>query len=244
MRADDAAPVIALAVDGGDSCAMAGEAARRLSAFRVSVVDIRTGEPGSGCDVLVVGLRGGSLGTLEWALLHWTDLGRPELVFVSADVTGDPFARGLVAAGVRYVLGQDEAVDWLCVHAPALTAFTRARRALLAAREQLPEVPRPAAGDAGAEPLGLFQAEQRFRAAYIQTLLARSRSRREAAQKARVAYRTFCHILEKLGISSRKFNRQRLAIANDPSLALPIDDPPRQHDRRETSAKHSKFRSD
>jgi hypothetical protein len=238
MRPDDAAPNITLAVEGSAACPVAAEVTRRLSSFRVTVADVSAGVGPVECDILVVGLRGRSLGALGWSLAHWVALGRPELVFVSADVATDPFARGLGAAGVRYVLGEQGVVDWLSQHAPALSAFTRARRALLAARERLPATPCLVEGDAGAEPLGLFQAEQRFRAAYIQTLLARSRSRREAAEKARVAYRTFCHILEKLGISSRKLNRQSLAAGNDPLLSLPIDEPSSQHGPRDYPTKH------
>jgi hypothetical protein len=237
MRPEDPPPAITLVVEGSAACPVAAEVARRLASFRVALADVSAAGGAAECDILVVGLRGRSLGALAWALAHWVALGGPELVFVSADAATDPFARGLGAAGVRYVLSEQGVADWLCEHAPALTAFSRARRALLAARERLPAAPCPAEGDAGAEPLGLFQAEQRFRAAYIQTLLARSRSRREAAQKARIAYRTFCHILEKLGISSRKLNRQSLAIGNDPLLSLPIDEQSSQHDRREYPTK-------
>jgi hypothetical protein len=213
----------------GEPHQLGAEAARSLAPFQVAFVGPPAPLPGGPpCDILVVGLAGPSLAALEWSLARWSVLGRPEMVFVSADVGSDPYACGLAAAGVRYVISRKVAVCWLREHAPALADFARARRALQAATSRLPPAPAAGALD-GTLPLGLFQAEQSFRATYIQTLLARSQSRRDAAQKARIAYRTFCHILEKLGISSRKVDRQRLAVADDPLLSLPMDGNEVQH---------------
>jgi hypothetical protein len=178
--------------------------ARRLEAFSVILVSSHGAFPEQSADVLVVPLSAGSMATLEWALASWTALGRPEMVLVAGDRSTDPLAQGLSAAGVRYVLGEEEAAPWLLEHVPALVAYTRAQRALLEATERLPRRACPAPLTPDEEPIGLFHAEQQFRTTYIQMLLARSSSRREAALKARIAYRTFCHILEKLGISSRK----------------------------------------
>src|SRR2546423_14351754 len=130
------------------------------------------------------------------------------------DLGAEPLARGLSAAGVRYVVSEAEAADWLLEHAPALAAYSRARRALLEATDRLPHRLALAQGPEE-EPVGLFHAEQQFRTSYIQMLLARSGSRREAALKARIAYRTFCHILEKLGISSRRVRGQGASAAGE-----------------------------
>src|SRR5436190_2316955 len=108
MRAEDRS-VIAIV---GEACQVSAEAARGLSSCDVAVVDVAGGGAAT-CDILVVGLGGGSLTALEWSLARWSALGRPELVFVSADVASDPLARGLGAAGVRYVLPAPGAVRWL-----------------------------------------------------------------------------------------------------------------------------------
>jgi hypothetical protein len=196
-------------------------AAGRLAPLGVVVVDACLGTgvaPPPSCDVLVVVLSGTSLVALEWALARWSALGQPELVFVCGQLTAQPFGEGLGAAGVRYVVSEAAAADWLLEHGRALADFTRARRALGEAARRLP--PSPDTAPDSELPLGLFQAEQKFRSTYIRLLLARSATRREAADKARVAYRTFCHILEKLGISSRKARGQELAIPDDPSVSL------------------------
>jgi hypothetical protein len=233
MRADSP-PVIAIV---GEAHQVSAEAARSLSPFSVALVGLSGALPGGpACDILVVGLAGASLAALEWALARWSALGRPELVFVCADVATDPYACGLAAAGVRYVISENIALGWLREHAPALAEFARARRALQAATQRLPAAPTAGCPLGDVEAPGLFQAEQSFRATYIQALLARSRSRRDAAQKARIAYRTFCHILEKLGISSRKVDRQRLAITDDPLLSLPMNGNTGQHRAGENRA--------
>jgi hypothetical protein len=222
----------------GDRRQISSETARRLAPLTVALVDVTSSSSqvafGALCDILVVGLSGSSLAPLEWSLARWSALGGPELVILSGDLVTDPLARGLGAAGVRYVLAEQTAADWLLEHAPALSEYSRARRALAEATSRLPGPPRPSAPGPASETLGLFQAEQSFRATYIKTLLARSSSRREAALKARVAYRTFCHMLEKLGISSRKIQRQRMAFQNDPLLSLTDNDCAHQHGARES----------
>lgn len=190
-----------------------GELGRQPNAVSI---DIRASERGElfrwPWDVLVVVIPGTSLGPVEWSLARWAALGRPEIVFVSSQLAALPFA----ATGVRYLVPAPAAQEWLGEHGLALARFSRARRALAEASQGLPRSPAEEEG----EPPGLFQAEQQFRTTYIQMLLARSATRREAAQRARVAYRTFCHILEKLGLSSRKLRRQELALGEDPSLSL------------------------
>jgi hypothetical protein len=212
------------------------DTARRLAPFTVAIVDVnRVGASERlphACDLLLVGLSGTSLAALEWSLAHWASLSWPEMVFVSSDQATDPTATGLGAAGARYVLAENTAAAWLLEHAPALADFARARRALIEASRRLPSPPSAPMGDPAQAPVGLFQAEQQFRMTYVRMLLASSASRREAAVKARIAYRTFCHILEKLGISVRKIRRQKLAGLDDPSVALKLEDFPGNYGSR------------
>jgi hypothetical protein len=206
----------------GDPSQRIWELAHRLAPFTIAVIDPSPSasaahDVGGPWDILVVGISGISLAALEWSLARWPALGRPEMVFVSRNAPGDPLDSGLDAAGIRYLMGADLAPEWLLEHAHVLAEFARARRAFCDATLRLPKVPVAATAMQHGEPVALYQAEQCFRAAYVKVLLASSPSRQEAARKARVAYRTFCHILEKLGISSRKLTG-RIAGAQRPAV--------------------------
>ena len=146
-------------------------------------------------DIAIVEL-GAGLSSLDWSLQMRGALGQPELVFV-ADSAVDAGAAGLRELGIGPILTATSLTDWLTHAAPSLVKMARARRALVEAGAALPRVP-----DDDAPPsLGLFAAEQRFRESYVRALIGRTNSRRDAAAEAHICYRTFCHIIKKLGLT-------------------------------------------
>jgi hypothetical protein len=179
---------------------------QRLAPLTALLVDFNPGAlaapPAFLCDVLVVMLSGATLGALEWSLARWADFGSPELVFVADGAVAQSTASALAAAGAQYILSGRNGLPWLLQHAPALSAYARAQRSLAQAAARIPGATRPipCVEDVKEIP-GLFQAEQDFRRSYVQLLMMRSPSRKHAARAAGVPYRTFCHVLEKLGLS-------------------------------------------
>jgi hypothetical protein len=151
-----------------------------------------------GTDLLVVRVPTGNLGILSWALESHVALEQPEYVFV-LDGASDPAGDALLALGVTRVLSLEKAPGWIKMAAGPLAEAARSRRALRRALARIPALPPPDEGSDQA-PCRLFEAEQRFREAYVRALTARVRSRADAANQAGVPYRTFSQILNKLGI--------------------------------------------
>jgi hypothetical protein len=165
-----------------------------------------TDRPALSCDLLVVALLAGAE-TLQTCLAAWRRLGQPEIVFLTGDGAARPLAEALGCAGVRYLVEEASGARWLVKHAAALAEHARARRWVAETRARLPHPHRPPSTEVEEDrrpaPARLFSAEQSFRTAYLQLLLATSRTRREAAEKAGIPYRTLCHLMEKLGLSMR-----------------------------------------
>ena len=148
-------------------------------------------------DILLVVVGHGDLQSLSLALTAISELDYPETVFVTEHRHDMP-AACLRHVGIQSILSESEAESWLPAAIPPLADIVRARRALRAAEARRPKL----AGErpAGPHDAGLFEAEQVFREVYVRTLLAQTGSRKEAAARARVPYRTFCQILSKLGV--------------------------------------------
>jgi hypothetical protein len=156
---------------------------------------LRTLPGGGSPDVVVVSLSR-DVRPLCWALELRAALGEPEVVVTTRDPSG-PLALALNAVGITQLLACDGVAAWLREAIPALAATARARRAVALAKASRPG---PPADGVVAATLPLFEAEGRFREAYLRALLALSGSRRAAAERARVPYRTFCKMLEKAGV--------------------------------------------
>jgi hypothetical protein len=151
-------------------------------------------------ELLIVRVETRDLACLGWALTEHHRLGRPELLFL-VDSLLDPAAVSLAQLGLSPIVPcSDDAGDVAAV-AGLLIQICRGRRA----KERLPDVmkrseaPPHAAMDARG---GLFTAEQAFRETYVRALLVSSDSRRQAAERAGVPYRTFCQIAASLGITA------------------------------------------
>jgi hypothetical protein len=158
-------------------------------------------------DLLIVSLAAGDLSTLGWALAAHVRLGSPELLFI-VESARDPAAASLTQLGLAPVLAHDEAAGWGGAIARLLVEIRRGRRAreqlegLLAqleARRKRETTPRSS----------LHAAEQRFRETYVRALLATSESRREAAERAGLPYRTFCQIALSLGLGQPASRKQK-----------------------------------
>jgi hypothetical protein len=152
-------------------------------------------------DVVVILLATSCLKPLTWALSMHVLLQEPEYVIILDD-QNDPASFALQALGVGRLMSRADGATWLASNLADLTCLARARRLMKTAAERLSQ---PTDTDKLSQPgQGLFAAEQRFREAYVRAVLATTTSRAVAAQRARLPYRTFCHILNKLGGSDQE----------------------------------------
>jgi hypothetical protein len=103
------------------------------------------------------------------------------------------------ALGLNRIVPADKLVDWLRVAGPHLVCQTQARRVLLTAARNIPPIP-PFADKLPDRIEPLPAAEQRFREAYLRSLLDRGRDRETVARLAGVPYRTLCQMIRKLNI--------------------------------------------
>lgn len=128
-------------------------------------------------------------------------LGSPEIVFV-VDQAGSPQHLALKSRGFQYVASQDVLSQWLPTVLTQLSSVARARRIVLDACTEGPMAPELPALKVNRQThaLRLREAEATFRAVFLRSLLAECGSRRKAADTAGVPYRSFCHMLRKLGI--------------------------------------------
>jgi len=179
-------------------------------------------------DVVVVTLSDENLETLSYSLLMRKKFGHPEVVFVTDDLEG-PIASGLSELGVELIIPQHLAIEWLVQELPTLTIMARTRRVHRAAKARLGLARSTCCPDLRATS-GLFVAERKYRETYIRALLASTNSRREAAAKARVSYRTLSHILTKLGISARS-SREPADAADEPDE--PVESAPDEADEQD-----------
>jgi hypothetical protein len=168
---------------------------------RLSGVSCRSFEEcldGSGAiDLLVAWVPDVAWNGLAWVLATSRSLkASPEMVFITGSVDG-VVRSALRAIGLRYVLPIVQSARWLASAVEPLARLARARRALRAAKTAVPPLPAP-------PPLGvdggLFRAEQKFREVYLQALLGSSRTRAEAARRAKLPYRTLCNMISKLQV--------------------------------------------
>jgi hypothetical protein len=152
-------------------------------------------------DITVPLVSPSDLCALSWSISANSSLGNPELVLVcdSVDRSGG-LGLTLDQLGLDRVMDLPTASDWLPRASHALAAVARARRALFQAQRIVPAVS-PTAHH-GRLRGGLFAQEQMFREVCIRILLAETASRRIAAERAGVPYRTFCQIMAKLGIAT------------------------------------------
>jgi hypothetical protein len=151
-----------------------------------------------GITVTIIRLGRHQLEALSWGIAAQEQLGYPELVFV-VDSLDDPAAQCLRACGVQRIFTEAGCCEWLGKTGHLLAEIARGRRAQRTlASLPLPPPEQPAAFEA---PLpALFEAEQRFREAYVRRLMASGCSRKEAAARAGVPYRTLCSILATIGL--------------------------------------------
>ncbi len=147
----------------------------------------------------VVVLTAASVGTFAQALLCDPRFGLPESVFV-VDHDWSPERFVLESMGFRYVVSRRDLTGWLPSVVSRLCELSRARRTAHEAAASRPPPPDPPGAAPVLQDLPLHLAETRFREAYFRLLLARYGSRREAAEHARVPYRSFCAMLRKLRI--------------------------------------------
>jgi hypothetical protein len=157
-------------------------------------------------DVAIVRLDQRDLTPLAAVLELYDDLGRPELVVVVEHLL-DPAAHALARLGVRRIVESPDLLKWLKSSELLLRAVARGR----AAERQLKGlsnswVDRP--WGQGKRISRLFEAEQRFREAYVRLLLSVAGSRREAAEMAGIPYRTFCQIVATLDLANEEANRR------------------------------------
>jgi len=103
------------------------------------------------------------------------------------------------ALGLNRIVPADKLVEWLRLAGPHLVCQTQARRLLLAAARNIPPIP-PFAARLPDRIEPLPAAEQRFREAYLRSLLDRGRDRETVARLAGVPYRTLCQMIRKLNI--------------------------------------------
>jgi len=103
------------------------------------------------------------------------------------------------ALGLNRIVPADKLVEWLRVAGPHLVCQAQARRLLLAAARNIPPIP-PFEGRHPDRIEPLPAAEQRFREAYLRSLLAPGRDRETVARLAGVPYRTLCQMIRKLDI--------------------------------------------
>ena len=126
------------------------------------------------------------------------ELGFPEPIFVVDEATS-PNRFAIASLGFRYILPMAQLSTWLPGALPRLCALSLARRLTASAHENAPQPPLAGAGNL---PSGdcLHAAETRFRETLLRLLLAEHGTRRKAAEKAGVPYRSFCEMLRKLDI--------------------------------------------
>jgi hypothetical protein len=152
-----------------------------------------------GFDVIVSVVDADSLDALALICQRHGSLGYPELVFV-VDHWWQPEAQALRSAGLERILWAHRAPAWLAAAVPSLAGLARANRLRVAAMTQIPALPEEAFNWPPRQIATLPQAESRYREAFLRLLLTTEGSRRAAAQRAGVPYRSFCQMLRKLGI--------------------------------------------
>jgi len=103
------------------------------------------------------------------------------------------------ALGLHRVVPVDKLVEWLRVAGPHLVCRTQARRLLLAAERNIPPIP-PLTAERPHHVQPLLAAEQKFREAYLRSLIAPGCDRETVARLAGVPYRTLCQMIRKLDI--------------------------------------------
>jgi len=150
----------------------------------------RRNETRESLDVLVIKIVQGDLTPLAEALTDYDSLGRPELVVVVEHLM-DPAAHALARLGVKRIVEEPDLSNWLRQSETLLRAIARGRAAQRELTGSMNSVYEPATS--GRVPR-LFEAERRFREAYVRMILSMVGSRREAAELAGVPYRTFCQI--------------------------------------------------
>jgi len=204
-RAFDASPrvfVLAASHHAGD------ELAQRLPIPSVVLtlaqllsVDFRHVAP----DVVLVRIPAGDLDLISVALSARTNLREPEYVFV-VESPANPACSALIAVGIKRVLVMEDVSQWIAEAALPLAKIARACAALREARAEVPPLPETGANSSD-PPRGLFEAERRFRETYVRVLMAKMQLRTQAAEYARVPYRTFFQIVRKLGIEVERQKR-------------------------------------
>jgi hypothetical protein len=153
-------------------------------------------------DIVLLWAEPECLDGLAFIYQRHESFGFPEIVFVVEDQR-QPEAQALRSSGLQRVLPRGSAVQWLSTAASPLAALAKANRLQREALKRIPPLPNDCPdGDASNIP-SLPHAESRYREAFLRLLLATTGSRRAAAAKAGVPYRSFCHMLRKLGIEPR-----------------------------------------
>lgn len=143
---------------------------------------------------LLLGQR--SLTPLAAAVEWKAPLGDPEFLVLAPDAR-DPASQALAKLGLQRTLLLTHAAAWLREAAPLLALIARSRRQANEAARALPPV--PALDDTAVRPqLSLYNAETRFREAYLRGLLLHHPNKRQAAENACIPYRSFRHMIAQL----------------------------------------------
>jgi hypothetical protein len=151
-------------------------------------------------DLVFVRVHRFDLRPLSWVLRARHAFPHAEVVLL-VDTLADATAKCLSSLGTRFVVPLAGSANLILDAVVPWVEVSRGRRAqervdsLFAEAAVVPE-PHGSPPPEG----GLYQAEQGFREAYIRLVLTASASRREAASRARIPYRTFCQILRRLDI--------------------------------------------
>jgi hypothetical protein len=199
MTRDTPAEGVVLLVDTSPSRRAALDG--RLGRLGFLVVDAEPGSPPQrpSCpvDIALIQLAGDELDSFAEANeLLLVDSSTEMLFFADRDGPEIAIARGL---GIERIIASEDLVEWVAGAARFLVQRARARRLLLEAERNIPELP-PIGAPRSPAPLPLARAEQLFREAYLRRLLAPGATREAVAQAAGVPYRTLCQMIRKLGI--------------------------------------------
>ena len=167
-----------------------------------SIADEVQAAPAITADVALIELGGGAGQSLQWAGTIASQNPFTEIIFFAQNPLAPDTAAAL-SIGINRVLHESTMLHWLRHSLPLLGRAASLRRAshdALASCLPLPPLVTTTTGKA--PPVPLRVAESQFREVYLRRLLADTGSRREAARRAGVPYRTLCEIITKLGIST------------------------------------------
>jgi hypothetical protein len=158
-------------------------------------------------DIALINAGEPALGALSFAVSHAAALGCPQMTFFASELS-DPAVWALRDVAGDRMFSESDIVPWLEEAGELLADLARSRRVQAQARRALERLQAPRMDVEAGESLTLYRAESRFRESYIRALLLTEGSRKAAAQRAGVPYRTFIYILSKLGMTETRLSSE------------------------------------